>query len=335
MIQAQEGGVKMIRELLKSAREGTSYHSIPFAMLSMGAELSLPVILLRGHEDGPVLYVGAAMHGNELNGLAVIRRVIETVQAEGLRGSAIFVPVQNPIAFQLKHAFIPREFIDSPEGNVYAAFPGSPSGQLSERIAHAIFQIVLEADCAVDLHTSGPDATFIPHAFTFFSEAGSASRARELAGIFGASLVTDQRSGPWVSGNMFLEAANRKGIPTFAVELGPGACIDSIAVTIGYRGILNVMRHLGMVEGQVVTCPDQVIITRIVPVRADRAGYLDHTVALGTWVKEGEEVSKVYDLHLREVESVKAPAAGIVHSQRTYMTINSGERTALIGVPGN
>jgi hypothetical protein len=300
---------------------------------SKGVEIGLPVILLKGHQDGPTVYVGAALHGNELNGIGVILKMLDSIQANDLRGKLLFIPIQNPIAFQHKRQFIPGDIYDAPQGDPYAAFPGSATGQLAERIAYAILQAVSCADCAVDLHTNKAGYNFVDHTFCFFSGNPVADRARELARIFGTPLVTDVQSGLWVADSLFHEATNKRGIPTFGAELGEGGFIQPDSVDVGYSGMMNVLRHLGMLNGKVTKNLDQIIVNTIIPVRASAGGILKHSVRLGARVKEGDEIAKVYDLHLKEIERVKSPATGVVHGQKTYPTVNSGERVSVIGVP--
>ena len=323
----------MLAEWIKKVQSGLSYTGVPVIKSSTGMDVILPIILLRGSQEGPTLYVGGAIHGNELNGMGVILKMLESIRPDHLRGKIIFVTVQNPVAFQHKHHFIPGDIYDAPQENPFAAFPGSPTGQLAERIAHAILDIVSLSDYAVDLHTDKPGYDFIDHTFCFFSSNPTADKARELAKIFGTTLVTDAQSGLWVTDNMFHEAANKRGIPTFGAELGEGGFIQSDSVEVGYRGMLNVLRYVGMMEGEITKTPNQIIVDKIIPVRASEGGMLKHSVELGAWVEKGQEIAKVYDLHLREIERIKSPATGMVHSQKTYPTVNSSERVSIMGVP--
>jgi predicted deacylase len=323
----------MLAEWIKKAQPGLSYTGVPITKLSIGADVGLPVILLRGHQDGPTVYIGAAIHAIELNGIGIIFRILNSIHPTELRGKLLLVPVQNPVAFQHKQQFIPGDVYDSPQGNPYAAFPGSSTGQLSERTANAILEVAKHADYVVDLHTNGRGYDFIDHTFCFFSGGECADKARDLAKIFGTPLMTDAQSGPWTAGNMFHEWMNKKGTPTFGAELGQAGFIESDSVELGYSGMLNVLRYLGMMDGEITKNPNQVIVDKIIPVRAMEGGILKHSVELGTWVKEGDEIARVYDLHLREIERIKSPAAGIVHSQKTFLTVNGFERMALVGVP--
>jgi hypothetical protein len=323
----------MLAEWIKKAQPGLSYTGVPVIKTSTGMDVILPIILMRGSHDGPTLYVGAGLHGNELNGIGVIHKMLKSIRPNDLRGTIIFVTVQNPIAFQHKHHFIPGDLYDAPLEDPYAAFPGSPTGQLAERMAHTISKVVALADYAVDLHTDKPGYDFVDHTFCFFSSNPAADRARDLAKIFGTPLVTDVSSGLWVKDNMFHEAANKRGIPTFGAELGEGGMIQSDSVEVGYRGMLNVLRYVGMMDGEITKNPNQIVVDKIIPVRASEGGMLEHSVELGAWVEKGQEIAKVYDLHLREVEKIKAPVTGMVHSQKTYPTVNSSERVAIMGVP--
>jgi predicted deacylase len=324
----------MLSSFIRKAESGCFYTRVPVTSTCTGAIVEIPVILLQGM-DGPGLYVGAAIHGNELNGIDVIFRLLNSIEPSNLRGKLILTPVQNPIAFQHKQGFTPGDVYDVPQENLYAAFPGSSTGELNERIADAILKIVKHADYAIDLHTGKAGYYYLDHSFSFFSRNECSDKARELAKIFGTPIVTDMESGHWVTDNMFHEVANKLGIPAFGVELGQAGLIEPNSVEAGYRGVLNILKYLGMLDGEVRKNANQRVIDKIVPVRASTGGILKHCVEIGAWVESGQELARIYDLYLREVEIIKSPVAAIVYVQKTYPIVNGGERVSVVGVPKN
>jgi len=324
----------MENELFKDAKPGRSETWIPVTTLSSGAEVKIPVILLKGADEGPTLYVGAVIHGTELNGVGVLKKLLESVDWHALCGNILMVPVQNPIAFQDKTHDLSPEFYHVSHANVYTAFPGSPSGDINERIAYALFRIVMSANYAIDLHTGGTTGNYLSQTFCFFSGGEYGDKGRELAKIFGTPVVIDMKLGPWIKENMFHEAAKNRGVPIFGTELGMGGCLDPDSVEEGYRGIVNVLRYLKMLPGVPELNPSQVVIDTILPLTASRGGIIEHCVKLGASVKKGETVANIYDLHLKPIETLCAPSEGIVYVQRRYPTVNGGEEeVVVIGVP--
>ncbi len=324
----------MLDELFENDRPGRQDAWVDVTTLSTGSEVRIPVILLRGANEGPTLYVGAVMHGTELNGIGVMMKLLDSLDEGKLAGSLLMVPVQNPIAFQHKTHELPTEIYHVSSANVYTAFPGSPSGDISDRIAHALFQLVLSSDFAIDLHTGGTSSNYLDQTFCFFSGGPHGDTARDLAKVFGTPIVVDKESGIWVRDNMFHEAARSRGVPAFGAELGTGGCLESGSVEAGYQGIMNVLRHLGMLPGSPKPNPNQVVIDTILPLTASRGGIVEHCVELGARVAKGQPVTRIHSLHLRPIEELLAPEDGIVYVQSRYPTVNGGEEeVVVVGVP--
>jgi uncharacterized protein len=325
----------MIDDFIKKAHSGLSYNSIPLIKTCTEAEIGIPLVLLRGNHDGPTLYVGATIHGEELNGIGVIFKMLDLIQPQMLRGRILFVTIQNPIAFFHRQHLIPGDLYDTYKvPDVHTALPGSNTGQLAERTAHAIFKIIMCANYAVDLHTALPGSKYVDHSFSPSTSAGEcANKAKELAEIFGTPIVVEMESGSYVAENMLHSVTTNKGVPTFGAELGQGGCIELSSVETGYLGMINVLRYLGMIDGEIIKNPTQIIVDKVIPIRTSTAGIVRQCVEIGALIEKGDEVAKIYDLYLREIESIRAPVAGIVYRQRTYPSVNIDERVAAIAVP--
>ncbi len=324
----------MLNTLFKDAGPGRSEAWVDVTTLSTGNEVRIPVILLRGAHEGPTLYIGAVMHGTELNGIGVMMKLLASVDVGELAGKLLMVPVQNPIAFQHKTHELPTEVYHVSSANVYTAFPGSPLGDISDRIAYALFQLVLSSDYAIDLHTGGTSSNYLAQTFCFFSGGQHGETARELAKVFGTPVVIDKESGLWVRENMFHEAARSQGVPTFGAELGTGGCLESDFVEKGYQGIVNVLRYLKMLPGLPEPNPGQVVIDQILPLTASQGGIVEHCVELGARVTRGQTIARIYNLHLAAIEDLQAPEDGIVYVQSRYPTVNGGEEeVVVVGVP--
>src|SRR5579884_2023726 len=167
-----------------SARPGErTYGTISAGALAIGAPIEVPVALVHGASPGPWLFAGAAVHGDEVNSIDVLRRVIPAIDPEELRGVVAAVAVVNPLAFEHRNRAAPQ---DSEDMN--RVWPGKPDGKLAERLAHAIYiQAVSPADAVVDLHTGATRMAV----HTVYAEGDSASR--DLALAFGTELLLEER----------------------------------------------------------------------------------------------------------------------------------------------
>lgn len=324
----------MLENFIKKAGVGLSHTWVPVIKIAAGAELGLPVTLLQGKKDGPTFYIGAAIHGNELTGIGTMFKIVDTIKPSDLRGKLLLVTVQNPVCFQHRVRLVPAHVYDTYGVDVHMSFPGSATGEVPERIANAILETIMCANYALDFHTSAVGFDFVSHSFSPPTGEGEHTvKAMKLTEVFGTPIAVEMKSGGYVEPNMLHTVATARGVPTFGAELGSGGSIRADAVEIGYRGVINVMRYLGMLEGDISKNTAQVIADDMVPARSDTGGIVKHSVDVGARVKKGDELAKVYDLHFKEVETIRSPATGIVYRQRSYLTINSGERVAGIATP--
>ena len=182
------------------------------------------------------------------------------------------MPVVNSLAFESLSRHTPIDMLD-----LNRNFPGSPSGWLSEQIAHVLStRFVSQLDVHVDLHTGGVFPT-VDYVYIF-------DRSRELSVAFGSSFLFEP-SQPYQG--TFAVPAAAKGIPFFTVEVGGGSFLDAHYVEHGVRGVFNVLRHLGMIDGEVVKPPSQTIVTEMAVVRPRFGGVLYPEIGLDQLGKEG------------------------------------------------
>jgi predicted deacylase len=292
-----------------------------------GSALEIPFHVVRGVREGPVLYVQAACHGAEVNGVEVIRRLLGVVRPERLAGTLVAVPVANVVAFVHHQRRTPFDHED-----MNRVFPGKADGGISQRMAHALFEgLIARATCVVDLHTGG--GAMVTHC-----RLALAGESGVLARVFGTELLVrepldDDFMARRFDGKLRL-AAERRGIASITPELGAHGRLQEDSVATGLRGMLNVMKHTGMLEGRPDLPPRQLVVsyssgTQLV---VESGGFFVSDVVPGQFVKEGDSLGTVFGIATMEpVQSFAAPADAVVVSYSESPVVNLGDRVFMLG----
>lgn len=262
--------------------------------------LAVPVTVVRGLRPGPTLFLTAAVHGDELNGVAIIRDLLIDQDFAELAGTLIALPVVNVPGFLHQSRTLP----DNRDLN--RSFPGSSHGSFSARLAHRVFQDVIRvSDYGIDFHTAGGDRANYPHVRADLS----ARRVAELAAAFGTPVVIHGQ-GP---AGALRRAAAGAGVPTIVYEAGSSRVFERRFIDQGLAGALNVLRHLGMLDGApVATPPLRLEVRKSTWLRASAGGILDLKVSLGEAVGRGQVISVNTNPFGRERSQLVSPAGGIV-----------------------
>jgi uncharacterized protein len=294
----------------------TRYEQIPVTTLASGRELFIPLHRLEGRAPGPTLGLSAVVHGDEPLTNEVVRQVLTRIDPAELRGTLLAVPVVNSLAFEALTRHTPIDQLD-----LNRNFPGGPAGWLSEQIAHVLAtRFVSQLDVHVDLHTGGVFPT-VDYVYIF-------ERSRELSLAFGSRYLFEP-SQPYQG--TFAVPAAQKGIPFFTAELGGGSFLDAHYIEHGVRGVLNVLRQLNMLEGEVVRPPRQTIVTEMAVIRPRLGGVLYPEVGLdrlGTEVAGGTLLGRVVSPYSFEtLEEMRSPFdRGIIILLRgAIMRVNPGD----------
>lgn len=287
--------------------------SLPVADMYTGASLSMPVKVICGRRECPVLFVSAAIHGDELNGVEIIRRLLKRRTLQSLRGTLVAVPVVNVHGFLDLSRYLPDR------RDLNRSFPGSSKGSIAARMANIfITQIVSKADYGIDLHTGALNRSNLPQIRANLDN----EVTKELARAFGAAVVLDSKIR---DGSLRACAADR-GFPMLIYEAGEALRFDEVAIRAGLRGVIQVMRHLGMLpQIKKKTTMNPVIADSTRWVRAPASGIVSSKVALGTRVREGQRLAIIGD-PLGEAEThVVAPFDGIVIGRNNLPLSHEGD----------
>jgi len=290
-----------------------------------GTAVRLPIVLINGRHPGKTLYIQAISDGDELNGIAVIHKILRTITPEQLHGKIIAVPIVNFHAFHAKQAFSP---VDNRKMN--RCFPGRRDGTSSERIAYHLFhQAVQQADYCLDLHQGGVQPMIDEVRVRVDQKHTLHKACLELARVFGIGHILDQK-GPK---GQLAQAAPEIGIPTIDPELGGCHGWDGASIAKGVRGVLNILKYYGFIEGEPKLPDRQIIVDKFVSLCSDQGGFVYYQVDLYDQVEAYQPIAEICDVfgHLRE--TIRAPESGIFWSRPVYPMVASGESIGKIGIP--
>ena len=238
-------------------------HSIELTELADGTRVSIPLDLIHGAEPGPRLYLGAAIHGDEVDGVGILFRALADVDPKRLRGSIVCVPVQHPLSFHADHRLPISQFMKSPldqaPADAWACFPGAHDGNLAQGLAATLFDMVKTCDFAIDIHTPTRGGRYVPIAILPHPRLGeSHARAEAMAHAFGSGWIMRTDTGFYVADGILCVEATRAGVPAFTFETGEGGRLEEGVIDDGAVYIRNVMKWLKMIDGEPVRAREDV-----------------------------------------------------------------------------
>lgn len=280
---------------------------------SIGQTWQVPVIVVRGSRPGPRLLVTAGIHGDELNGIAVIHRLAR-IDPAALAGTLVMVPGLNvPGLLAGTRAF-------SDGSNLNRVMPGEDTGAAA-RYARELWTGLLRpnADAAVDLHTQSRGTAYVNFAFA------STPRTRRMAELVGPDIIKMDGGEKGTVENELTGDA----VPTITFELGRPEVFDDASVARGVAGIENLMREMKMLVGNVrPTAP--FVTNRIEPARTTTAGWMTLLVPLGGDVTRGQALATIADAFGTVLETVRAPASGRINTIATDPRREAGDMVARV-----
>jgi predicted deacylase len=286
-----------------------------------GFSVPVPVTVMNGKGDGPVLCLTAAIHGDELNGIEVIRRVLDDIDVQELNGAIIAVPIVNLQGFYRGSRYLP----DRRDLNRH--FPGNAKGSSATRMAHSFFtEVVRHCSALVDLHTGSLDRTNLPQVRANLNS----QLTMQLARSFGATVVlhtTGERGS-------LRRAAQEAGIPAVTFEMGEPMRVQPEQVEHGAKAIETLMYALGMTSQRRFWGDPESVYYRSRWVRVDQGGILFSDVALGERVSEGELLGTVTDPLSNKQYRVYAPVSGRILGMALNQVVLPGYAAYRIGIVG-
>jgi len=279
------------------------------------APATMPMHVIHGRQDGPCVLITSTIHGDEINGVEIVRRLLTQKSINKLHGTLILIPVVNVFGFVSQSRYLPDR------RDLNRSFPGSAKGSMAARLAFLISQEILPS-CThvIDLHTGAIGRENLPQIRTTFPPSGEGSIV-DLALSFNAPVVLDAALRP----GTFRESAHSQGIPSLVYEAGEALRFDEVSIRAGVTGTLNVLAHLGMIRKRTKRSHSPVIAKSSFWVRAPQSGVLRSLIALGIRVKKGEVIAYVSDPIGEHEEEITSPAAGIVIGRARLPLVHEGE----------
>lgn len=292
-----------------------------------GSDLSLPIHVMRGKQAGPVLWVNAAIHGDELEGTAALWEVFERVDPSALTGILVGVMITNISAFYAMQRTSPFDNLD-----VNRVFPGDPGKSHTLQLAHRYQQLVeAHATHYIDLHGGGNTHNVVY--YTIYREGPwpASNTSREMAWASGTDIIwhsTDR----WLDNGLFA-LLTAKGVPSLIVEVGGEGRLRRKAIDDNVNSILNVMKYLRMIPGEAPLRKPRVSVRAADFFFSTAGGIWTSDRHLGDILHAGDLVGAVRDCYGAVREEVRCKAAhGVLLALRTYAAAPSGSNLGIIGV---
>ena len=287
-----------------------------------GDRTTLPMAVVNGTADGPRVFLTAAVHGDELNGIAVCRAVLDQIDPVDLAGVLVVVPIVNVLGVQIGSRYLPDR------RDLNRSFPGSHDGSMAARIARLLVDEVLaSSEVGIDLHTAANNRTNVPQLRVDTSD----ERAHELAVGFGAPFVLDARLRP----GSLREAAGARGVSVLTYEGGGPLRFDEDAIDVATRGVLRVLNRLDMIETAPAPAhPAPMVLHASRWLRAERGGLLELHVGTGDHVTPGQPLWSTVSPLGEERATQEAEEEGYVIGATTLPLVQPGQALLHVALPG-
>lgn len=286
--------------------------------LPSGTVISVKANVYNADSKGPKVLIIGGMHGDEVNGVEIVRRLLfDGIFEQLLCGTVLAIPILNVYGFI-------NFSRDTPDGkDVNRSFPGSTSGSLSYRVARAISKEILpDFDIVIDLHTGGAERFNYPQIRYTPDDA----KARELAGVFGTDIVVEKKT----IAKSLRQTARKLGKTVLVFEGGESLRYDKHAIQTGYNGIIRILTHLGMKKGTVPNS-NPILVQHTTWVRAAKAGLFQWIKKSGDKVTKKEIIGKIYDPFGEKVFNIISSKHGVIIGHQNKTVVGLGEPLFNIG----
>lgn len=290
---------------------------LPIAKLMSGTPVALPIQVLHGRDAGPTLWLSAAIHGDEIGGVEIIRQVLNDLDPEQMAGTVIAVPVVNVHGFNNNDRYLPDR------RDLNRSFPGSARGSLAGRVANLLMrEVVARCSVGIDLHTGSDLRTNLPQIRADLDDPGTL----ELAEAFAAPIAIHSR----IRDGSLRQAGTEAGATVLLYEGGEASRFDTPAIEAGRDGIRRVLQHLGIVA----TAPNPTYSTLVSRksrwIRAPRSGIVHLDSKLAASVVAGDTIATIVDPFGKRLSRLTAKTGGLVIGHTQHPLVNQGDAVAHI-----
>jgi predicted deacylase len=289
------------------------HFEIPVATLFDYTKMSIPVEVIRGAKDGPVMFISGSIHGDEVIGAEIVKRLLTRKELSKVRGTLICIPIVNPFGYNNNIRYLPDR------RDLNRCFPGSPGGSMAARMAHTfLHEIVAKCQYGIDIHSASVHRTNFPQMRLEIHD----DEEMRLARAFGAPIIIHS---PFRTGTL-RKSASDLGVKTLLFEGGEALRFDENSINVALHGILNVMREIGMLKKHAdLVQPVNIMVAKSSHwIRADESGSLRTLKRLGEFVQKKELLGVISDPLGRRQVPVHAMSSGVIIGAVTMPLVNRG-----------
>ncbi len=287
---------------------------IPVSRLPTQTLMSLPVTVINGSASGSVLWLSAAVHGDEINGVEIIRQVVQNINPSELKGTLIAVPIVNVFGFIEQSRYLPDR------RDLNRSFPGAAKGSLASRLAHLFMkEIVSNSTHGIDLHTAAIHRNNLPQIRANLQDL----ETYRCAKAFGAPIIihANTRDGS------LRQAATKQGIPVLLYEAGEALRFDRQSIQVGVEGVFRVMNYLDMYKlpSSIESVNSSIEVEESKWIRASGSGIFHLNVKLGDRVEKRQVIGVISDAFGETNLTIRSPVNGIVIGNTQNPLVNQGD----------
>lgn len=287
---------------------------IELAQLFTSTPMKLPVQVVHGRRDGPVMFVSAAVHGDELNGVEVIRRLLKSRLMRQVRGTLLAVPMVNMYGVVERSRYLPDR------RDLNRSFPGSERGTMASRLAHTFMsEVVSRCNYGIDLHTAAIGRNNLPQVRANLDDA----ETERLARAFGVPVLINSS----LRDGSLRESALESGVTMLLYEAGAALRLDEVSIRAGLAGVINVMRTVDMLPASRSRkgVGEPFVARSSVWVRAPGSGLFINRLRMGSRVEKGQVMGLLADPVTGEESPIESVATGVVIGKSDQPLVHEGE----------
>ncbi len=286
---------------------------VPMVNLYTNTGMDMSVYVIRARKPGPTVFVCAAIHGDELNGMDIVRRLIKSKSLKLSSGTLILVPMVNVYGVLNQSRYLPDR------RDLNRSFPGSAKGSLAGRVADQFMnEIVAHSDYGIDLHTGAIHRSNLPQIRANLSDEQTSAMAQS----FGVPVLLNSE----LRDGSLRQAAIEHGVKMLVYEAGQALRFDEISIRAGVRGVLNILHYLGMINRKTKPkSPTPFVANNSSWIRSQDSGIVAHKAQLGDQVKKGDVLATIRSPLGDILESIRANRDGIVIGKQNIPLTHEGE----------